>query len=104
MSDSVAASEGSESQNSPRAATMSVLERGIDRLEAIARGQPPLQARKRYDAHILEGLTHGVEPVEAQPVKQQQEPSPIKVPVVWVIVLAALFGVSLIVNIILLSH
>src|SRR6266850_1293497 len=36
---SLAAGDGSEPQNSPRAATLSVLAKGIDRLEAIARGE-----------------------------------------------------------------
>ncbi len=71
-------------------------------LEAIARGEPPLQARKKYDAHLLEGLAESAEPIEEKPaVQQSTEPKPLVVPVVWVIVLAALFGVSLIVNIIL---
>jgi len=71
-------------------------------LEAIARGEPPLQARKKYDAHLLEGLAESAEPVEQKPtVQQSSEPEQLVVPVVWVIVLAALFGVSLIVNIIL---
>jgi len=70
-------------------------------LEAIARGEPPLQARKGYEAHLLAGLAESVEPVEEKPaVQQSAEPKPLVVPVVWVIVFAALFGVSLIVNII----
>jgi eukaryotic-like serine/threonine-protein kinase len=76
----------------------------ITDLEAIARGEPPLQARKRYDAHLLEGLAQSSESVDVQLVKKDEQPSPIKVPVVWVIVLAALFGVSAILNIILLTH
>src|SRR5438034_7716451 len=36
---SLATGDGSEPQNSPRAATLSVLAKGIDRLEAIARGE-----------------------------------------------------------------
>jgi len=70
-------------------------------LEAIARGEPPLQARKGYEANLLAGLAESVEPVEEKPaVQQSAEPKPLVVPVVWVIVLAALLGVSLIVNII----
>lgn len=73
-------------------------------LEAIARGEPPLQARKGYQANLLAGLAESVEPVEEKPALQQQpEVKPLVVPVVWVVILGALFGASLIINIILLA-
>ncbi len=69
-------------------------------LEAIARSEPPLHARKRYDENLLQGLADGGEKVEMQLSAIEDEPSPSTVSLVWVFVLAALLGISLILNII----
>jgi len=72
-------------------------------LEAVARGEPPLQARKEYDASLLQGLEERGEAVE---IDSSGGANTIggKMPWVWIFLLASLLGVSLLVNIILLSH
>lgn len=72
-------------------------------LEAVGRGEPPLQARKRYDASLLAGLAESGETVEMAAPLVDEKPSPATVPLVWVFVLGALLGVSLLVNIIILA-
>ncbi len=72
-------------------------------LERVARGEPPLQARKRYDANLLESLADGQ---GSQPdlSAQEQAPANTGLPMVWVFTLVALLSLSLIVNIILLIN
>ena len=72
-------------------------------LERVARGEPPLQARKRYDADLLESLADGQ---GSQPdlSAQEQAPANTGLPMVWVFTLVALLSLSLIVNIILLIN
>ena len=67
-------------------------------LEAIAAGQPPLQARKQIDAQILTGLAG-----EAQPDAEASGPpvpAPCGVLKVAVIILAAVLAASLILNLV----
>jgi len=71
-------------------------------LQSISRGEPPLQARKRYDDNLLQGLAESGETVEMESPVSDDEPTPATVSMVWIFVLGALFGVSLIVNIVLL--
>jgi hypothetical protein len=69
-------------------------------LEAVQRGEPPLQARRQYDAKLLEGLESGGETVEvATPV--EKDVATAGVSLVWVFVLGGCLGLSVIVNIIL---
>jgi serine/threonine-protein kinase len=69
-------------------------------LEAIARGEPPLQARKKYSADLLQGLAESEEAVaEEQPEIVQDSRRPM-VPVVWVAVFATIAALSILVNII----
>ena len=66
-------------------------------LEAIANGGPPLQARKQIDDGVLTGLAAGGQPgqaTEQAPVK----PAPDLVP--YLIILAALLGLSVLINIV----
>ena len=72
----------------------------ITDLEAIARSEPPLHARKRYDDSLLQGLANGGETVEMPVPVAEEAPSPATVSLVWVLVLAALLGISLILNIV----
>jgi len=74
-------------------------------LEAIQRGEPPLQARRRYDANLLQGLAESGETVEMASPAAEEESTPAAAPLVWVwiLVLAALLGISLILNIILVA-
>jgi serine/threonine-protein kinase len=72
-------------------------------LEAIRRGEPPLHARKRYDHNLLEGLAQGEQAVEVEAPVVEEAPAPFRVPLVWVVILGALLGVSIIVNIILVA-
>jgi serine/threonine-protein kinase len=76
----------------------------ITDLEAISRGEPPLMARKDYDSNVLEGLADGGEAMRsAAPVSQQTEQAaPSSALWIAVMVMGALLGISLIVNIILL--
>ncbi len=71
-------------------------------LEAIARGEPPLQARSQYDARILQGLADRGQPVAVAPSpEQQQAEAPSRPDWLWVIVLGAFLALSIIVNIVL---
>jgi serine/threonine-protein kinase len=87
-------------KRSDRYATMHDL---LADLQAIYRGEPPLQARRRYDATLLQGLADSGETVEMASPVTSQEPQPVRVPLAWILVLGALLGISLIVNIILLT-
>ena len=75
-------------------------------LEAIARGEPPLQARKQIDSGLLTGLTEGQAQIAdgetlIEPAPRVQSESTL----IYVIVLAGALALSLIVNmVLLLSH
>lgn len=70
-------------------------------LEAVARGEPPLQARKKYDANLLQGLAESGETVEIDSPVDDEEPTHSAAHLVWLFVLGALLGVSVLINIIL---
>ncbi len=72
-------------------------------LEAVARGEPPLQARKAYDAQLLAGLEESGETVEMESPVKEEHNNGNRVPLVWVFVLGALFCLSLLINFILLA-
>jgi len=72
----------------------------ITDLEAIAHGEPPLQARKRYDDHLLQGLADSTVKETAPQKVQEQQPAPVKVPILWLFIFAGLLGLSIMVNII----
>jgi len=73
----------------------------ISDLEAVARGEPPLQARKAYDDSLLQGLadSHSQKAVVV-PKPKVQEPQPVRVPLLWVLILGGLLGLSVMINII----
>lgn len=70
-------------------------------LEAVQRGEPPLQARRQYNADLLKDLESGGETVEMDS-PTQEEPAGSNVSLVWLFVMGGLLGISLIVNLILL--
>jgi serine/threonine-protein kinase len=73
----------------------------IGDLEAVARGEPPLQARRTYDDSVLQGLADSQSQEAVAPAKPKpQAPQPTRVPVLWILILGGLLGVSLIINII----
>ena len=71
-------------------------------LEAIASGEPPLQARQRLDSNLLQGLAEGGETVVMDSPVDGDELSPATVPLVWVFIMGAVLGLSIVANIILL--
>jgi serine/threonine protein kinase len=71
-------------------------------LEAIARGEPPLQARSQYDAQVLQGLAQRGEVVHTE-YQPQPSAAPTRPDWIWVILLGALFALSVIINIVLLA-
>ncbi|MHC4674402.1 MAG: serine/threonine-protein kinase [Planctomycetota bacterium] len=71
-------------------------------LEAIYRGEPPLQAKLEYDDNLLQGLAESGETVEMDSPVGEDEPVPVMVPLVWIFVLGALVSVETIVIIVLL--
>lgn len=70
-------------------------------LEAVANGEPPFQARKKYDHRLLENLASGGEVVD-KAGGQEGGTGVTAVSVNWVILLGALFGVSVILNVLLI--
>jgi serine/threonine-protein kinase len=70
-------------------------------LEAISRGEPPLQARKQIDANVLSGLAAG-EQAEEEEDEEIIEEAPSGNLVAYLIILGAALAVSLILNIVLL--
>jgi serine/threonine-protein kinase len=72
-------------------------------LQRVARGEPPLQARRKYDGKLLESLADGTESEDA-PAPPQQEMTTAGVPLVWVFILTALLLLSAIVNVIQLAQ
>jgi len=71
-------------------------------LEAVARGEPPLQARKRYDEDLLQNLAESGETVEMDSPTGEDDPTPATVSLVWLFVLGAVAAISVICNIIML--
>ena len=69
-------------------------------LEALQRGEPPLQAHRQVSSNVLAGLTEGAseETQLAMPV-----PTAGNSLLAWIIALAALLGISLLLNVILLA-
>ena len=71
-------------------------------LEAIARGEPPLMARKRYDASLLEGLAEGGAAADDDDDDTADSDAPATAPLVLVFILGGLLGISILLNIILI--
>lgn len=73
-------------------------------LEAIARGEPPLQARRRYDADLLRDLADHEDSVQQESRGELDGPGAFGIQPSWTIigVLAALLVLSLLMNLVLL--
>lgn len=71
----------------------------ISDLESVAAGEPPLQARTKYDHALLETLATSGEVI---PATEKAEPEPAKVAVQWVVVLAVLLVGSMLFNLVML--
>ena len=75
-------------------------------LEAIAAGEPPLQARKQIDEGVLTGLAGEIEPEAVSVPKPgdvwQQGPSVESKLMIVIIVLAAMLALSVIINVVFL--
>jgi len=71
-------------------------------LEAVAQGEAPFQARKKYDHSLLETLATSGEIIKPSAEEEEDARSSGKVGVYWVLVIAVLFVISLLVNVILL--
>jgi eukaryotic-like serine/threonine-protein kinase len=71
-------------------------------LEAVASGEPPFQARKKYDHRLLENLASGGKVIESTDKHPKSDVVPPQVRVQWLILVGALFAFSVICNILLL--
>lgn len=80
---------------------MSVKDLLVD-LEAIARGEPPLQARSQYDAKVLQGLAQRGEAIHTT-YQPPTSTTPSRPDWLWVILLGAVLALSVIINIVLLA-
>lgn len=69
-------------------------------LEAIARGEPPLQARRRYNTDLLQDLAEGGEAVEDESAEDDSGPARPMVPLVWMIIVSTVAGLLLLINVI----
>ncbi len=69
-------------------------------LEAIARGEPPLQARRKYSPDLLQGLAASEDDVEEEVQEVIEETSTTSVPVVWLAVVGTIAALSILLNII----
>ena len=71
-------------------------------LEAVANGEPPFQARKKYDHRLLENLASGGKVIEPSASPPGATEASVRVSVNWLILLGALLGVSIIFNVLLI--
>lgn len=72
-------------------------------LEAVAAGEPPYMARKKYDNKLLESLTKGQKLVDKNALVEQTPTAP-TISIQWVIGLGILLLISILVNIVLYSR
>jgi serine/threonine-protein kinase len=74
----------------------------ISDLEAVAKGEPPFQARQKYDHDLLKTLAMGKRR-EEEPVEAKTQPgSTSVVSAQWVIALAILLAISVLCNVLLM--
>ena len=73
-------------------------------MQAVHNGEPPFQARQKYDHNLLSNLASGGTVIAApNPAAEQGASSP-KISVQWVLVLAALLAISVLVNLVQLMR
>lgn len=73
----------------------------ITDLEAVAKGEPPLQARHKYDHTLLETLANGGQTLDYHSDAAHDLEKSSSVSIQWVVALGVLFAVSILVNLIL---
>ena len=69
-------------------------------LEAVAGGEPPFQARKKYDHRLLETLATKGKVIDDKPAQDEAPPSNL-VSAYWLIAAAVLLGISILLNVFL---
>ncbi|MGD2111362.1 MAG: hypothetical protein PVI86_18445, partial [Phycisphaerae bacterium] len=74
----------------------------ITDLEAVSRGEPPFQARQKYDHDLLQSLATGRTKTEETAEKPQKPDGSGRVSVQWVIGLAVLLAVAVLCIIVLI--
>jgi len=70
-------------------------------LEAVANGEPPFQARKKYDRNLLETLASGGKVIESTPTSSGSM-GVASVSINWLILVGVLAAVSIICNVVLI--
>lgn len=73
----------------------------IEDLEAVAKGEPPLQARTKYDHALLETLATSGEVIQAEGVRNKGGNKIATISLQWLVVLAVLLAGSILVNLML---
>jgi serine/threonine protein kinase len=80
------------------------MEEAISDLEAVANGEAPFQARKKYDHNLLESLGHGRAVGEAQAEFEHSASSSPRISVQWVVLLGVLLVLSVLCNVVLFTN
>jgi len=68
-------------------------------LEAVLAGEPPFQARKRYDNRLLSDLASGGKVIQQNAASVVAHPASPRISVQWVLILGVLLAISLLFNI-----
>ncbi|MCH7704316.1 MAG: serine/threonine protein kinase [Planctomycetes bacterium] len=76
----------------------------ISDLEAVGRGEPPLQARRKYNHDLLETLANGGETVELANEVPSGDTGDGRISLHWVLVLGVLLAISLLGNLVFLAR
>ncbi|HSW47046.1 MAG TPA: serine/threonine-protein kinase [Phycisphaerae bacterium] len=69
-------------------------------LDAVARGDAPLMARKKMNQGLLKSLAESADASATPILRPKPAPQPIKVPVVWLFIIGGLLALSIMINII----
>lgn len=73
-------------------------------LQAVLNGEPPFQARQKYDHNLLSNLASGGTVIAAPNPAAEMDSSSPKISVQWVLVLAVLLAISVLVNLVQLMR
>ncbi|MEK6798270.1 MAG: serine/threonine-protein kinase [Planctomycetota bacterium] len=80
------------------------MEELIADLTAVARGEPPFQARKKYDHNLLATLATGKVLPDAAAATEPAAPSSPRISIQWVVLLGVLLVISALCNIVLVAN
>ena len=72
-------------------------------LEAVARGEPPLQARHKYDHELLQTLATGSTVTQTDTDERAIPGRSPRISVQWVVVLGVLLSISVLINVLLVA-